>query len=157
MGFDQEEIKNTKTADLILLKRSIVPYLTSKKLKKRNSSFIGLYKRITEELKSRQEISLNANKITLDDADKQDEANSTRTDARSDSSKTVPFLSGIEEQSRENDFLFLKRKISANSVLEIEIPSFLHDKRNRHICAKNECSNENEEVNECITGKLFIN
>lgn len=155
MGFDHKEIKNTQTADLILLKRSIVPYLTSKKLKKRNSSFIDLYKRITQELKSRKESSLNGNKIELDDVEKQDEAHSTRSNARSNSSKSVSFFHGNEEQSGENDNSFLKRKISSSSVLEIEIPSFLHDKKNGQKGAKNECSNDDEGVNECINGKYF--
>ena len=155
MGFDKREITNTKTADLILLKKSIVPYLTSKKLKKRNSSFIDIYKRISEELKSRLESNSNSDKRILEDSDKPDDALSTKTTARSESSKTVCYFSGIDELSGESESYFLKRKISSNSVLEVEIPSFLHDIKNRQIGAKKEGLKENEGVRECISGKLY--
>ncbi len=54
IGFDKKEIKNTSTEDLLTLRKSIVIYLKSKKLKKRNGNFMNVYQRISNELRDRK-------------------------------------------------------------------------------------------------------
>ena len=128
--------------------------MTSKKLKKRNSSFIDIYKRISDELKSRNETASNSSKSIIDE-DKADEVNSTQASGQTESFKTISYFSGIDEPCGSSENYFLKRKISSSVALEVEIPSFLHDKKNRNVGAEKKSSKEKEkeEVKECISGK----
>lgn len=105
IGYDKDEIKNTSTEDLITLRKSIIGYITSKKLKKKNQKFIDVYVRVTAELKNRK----------------------IKTDLRNNQVKTNRRGPGHEVKKEETEGVFLKRKMSFNS-LELEIPSFLHDK-----------------------------
>jgi hypothetical protein len=54
LGFDKDEIKTQSTDDLVLLKKSILSYIHSKRLKKKNHSFVQIYKRIKQELNLRE-------------------------------------------------------------------------------------------------------
>jgi hypothetical protein len=54
IGFQIDEIKSTSTEDLINLRKSLLVYLNSKKLKKRNGNFAHVFKRISHELKERK-------------------------------------------------------------------------------------------------------
>jgi hypothetical protein len=115
-GFEQDEIKNTTTEDLVNLKYSIAGYLKSKKLKKRNMKFMLVYQRITQELKRR-----NGEYVDL--------ADST---TNSDNSR------------------MLSRKVSRSIELtELEIPSFLNDKKEPKTCS--DCWE-----NKGLKGKIFL-
>lgn len=140
----------------MLLKKAIVSYLQSKKLKKRNSSFIDVYKRINEELKSRKETKgdLKNNSICEESENQIEAVTNTTIPSTNPTSKTASFFTESEETSEAKESCFLKRKFSSASVLEVEIPSFLHDKKNAaRDCekTKKEDSQKKEEVN----GKLF--
>ncbi len=132
--------------------------MQSKKLKKRNSSFVEIYKRISDELKIRKGIPVK----TLQEEFEKEEIAYKSILARSNvtSSKTVSFFSENEEKAQENEIYFLKRKISSASVLEVEIPSFLHDKKNKKnqyekVKIEFEKEEEKEDVKECFNGKIL--
>ena len=140
----------------MLLKKAIVSYLQSKKLKKRNSSFIDIYKRINEELKSRKGIKGDPKKNSnCEESENASEAvTNTILASTNPSSKTGSFFGEFEAMSEEKESYFLKRKFSSASVLEVEIPSFLHDKKN----ASRECEKtkkEDSQKKEEVNGKLF--
>lgn len=77
------------------------------------------------------------------------------------STKTVSFFEETEEGKGESEKFYLKRKISTSSVLEVEIPSFLHDKKNGKFGGENlkeedQSKNEKENVKECLNGNESI-
>ena len=99
VGFEEEEIKNTTTEDLLNLKYSIAGYLKSKKLKKRNMKYMLVYQRITKELKLR-----NGEYPDLEDS-------TTNT------------------SSPEEKRMLTRKTSRSIELTELEIPSFLNDKK----------------------------
>merc|ERR1711976_572817 len=111
-------IKKTSTEDLLTLRKSIILYLKSKKLKKRNGNFMDVYQRISAELKERKsgvvEDKTNLKgytkvEIEMDDENLRDQLS----------------ISAFNEGSTQS---FLRRKTSS---IDIHIPSFLNDKKQK--------------------------
>lgn len=126
IGFEKHEIEQTSTEDLITLRKSIVSYLRSKKLKKRNANFIDVCKRINHVLKERDD------KKEIDAKSKEGFVKVELTDNSLDFLSFEPKKStrtGFSEQTEELCLkeTFLKRKTSS-AFLEISIPSFFNDK-----------------------------
>jgi len=53
IGFDSEELKNSKTKDLLHLKNLVASYIKNTSQKMKNCEYLVLYKRILEEIKTR--------------------------------------------------------------------------------------------------------
>ena len=53
IGYEKEELKKTSTDDLLILRKAIYSYLKSPNLKKRNPNYLKLFKRLEEEIKTR--------------------------------------------------------------------------------------------------------
>lgn len=125
IGFNVEEIKKTSTEELIIIKKSIVGYLKSTKLKKRNANFYDVFKRISRELKKRTNPNYKYEESTTTFA----ENNSTKSKAKASSS-----VSKIS---------FLKKK-----SIDIDIPSFFNDKKELQALPKlkNVVYNENKDL-----------
>jgi hypothetical protein len=101
VGFEQDEIRKTSIEDLINLKYSIGGYLKSKKLKKRNMKYMLVYQRITQELKR-----------------------------RNDTGEYSSMMNSTTNTLSLDDKRMLTRKTSRSMELtEVEIPSFLNDKK----------------------------
>jgi hypothetical protein len=135
----------------LTLRKSIAIYLKSKKLKKRNANFMEVYQRISEELKERKTNSNNEENgfegfIKVD-----------ITQKTSMSSSNVISAFNKEENPEK---LFLKRKISM--TIEVEIPSFLNDKKQKveETSVPSNFLIKNEELDKpsykiCINGNFF--
>jgi hypothetical protein len=118
VGFNKEEIQKTSTEDLLALKKTVVAYLKSKKLKKRNGNFMDVYQRINDELKERKKIvieekeSINSGFIKAEISQGSDDRHETTPSATS------------EEETKP--LTFINRKHSM--PFDVEIPSFFNDK-----------------------------
>jgi len=99
-----------------MLRKSIVIYLKSKKLKKRNANFMEVYQRISDELKERKIEARNLEK-GFDGFIKVDITRKT-------SSNSKDAVSILEETKEKK---LLKRKTSM--TIEVEIPSFFNDRK----------------------------
>lgn len=146
IGFQTEEIKKTSTEDLIILRSSIVCYLQSKKLKKRNANYMIVLIRINKELKQRQNTSrtftiheLRKNKeLKTHEKISKNKILTTHKKAQS-FQKLSNFIEEIKVENNANISL-LGRKSSTDSQIEVNIPSFLNDKNS-------ECMTKNQETN----------
>lgn len=144
IGFQMEEIKNTSTEDLLIIRSSILSYLKSKKLKKRNANYMGVFFRINQELSLRKKI---PKFITTTDIVKNLPAKEARNNSENkqnfeafgvsknstnfSSAKAQKLFDFFEyEKNKNNSFdkKLLNRKVSQDSHLEIDIPSFFNDK-----------------------------
>lgn len=135
IGYDKNEIKSTSSGDLVNLRNSIVGYLKSKKLKKRNANFMQVFSRINEELKKRKTIK--------ETEGENDGTHSERVPKR------MLSATGISTNSLDDDNEFkgfLKRKTSSTTVLDINIPSFLNDKKQKTSCEEKKRGMEESEV-----------
>jgi hypothetical protein len=90
---------------------------------------------------------------TKNSSEENEKTNETVTNSNSaltnSSLKSVSMFGEFQEENQEAESFFLKRKVSSASVLEVEIPSFLHDKKNRARYTEKvkEDDKEKEEVN----------
>lgn len=141
IGFDKDEIKKTSTEDLLTLRKSILVYLKSTKLKKRNANFMDAYQRINDELKERKETALRKEncfygyvKVELEQ-----KTNSSTHDSCSNEDNTKKSL--------------LKRKTSG---IEIEIPSFLNDKKQKVEVVFKKEEIEKPTFKKEINGKIYF-
>lgn len=148
IGFQMDEIKKTSTEDLLILRSSIVSYLKSKKLKKRNANYMGVFLRINQELSLRKKI---PKFITTTDIIKNLPAKEAGTGTESklsyesfgihknsncSSAKAQKLFDFFEYEKNKNKSFekkLLSRKVSQDSHLEIDIPSFLNDKNSLKI------------------------
>jgi len=131
IGFDQEEIEKTSTNELLMVRKHVYEYLKSTKLKKRNANFIEVFKRINKELRTRnilpakqlkekrngKEIVFNLIKKTR--CSTNTDSISMRSDERSSST--------VEKFKNSNKDIFLSHK----NYLNIEIPNFFNDKKQK--------------------------
>jgi len=176
IGFQMDEIKKTSTEDLMILRSSIVSYLKSKKLKKRNSNYMGVFLRINQELSLRKRI---PKFITTTDIVKNFPAKETGS-GNSDyklnyegfftpknyncsSAKAQKLFDFFEYEKNRNKGFFDKKLLGNKtflqdaSHLEIHIPSFLNDKYSLKIKKLKETLQENEDdfksalMRECST------
>merc|ERR1712151_408433 len=112
IGYDKEELNNTTTEDLLILKRAIYSYLKSPNLKKRNPNYMKLFKRINEELKRRkgtqEEKKTILHKFSFDKTD-------------------LKFKDEIKENKENIEFLNRKRSCEVKKP-NLAIPEFLQDK-----------------------------
>jgi len=180
IGFQMDEIKNTATEDLLIIRSSVISYLKSKKLKKRNSNYMGVFLRINQELYLRRKI---PKFITITDIVKNlpaKENTNTSQNKQSYESFYVPknfncssikaqkLFDFFEYEKNKNNGLekkLLSRKVSQDVHLEIDIPSFLNDKNSvkikkfkERIQAKEEedIKNSFKECSINFSGKFFI-
>lgn len=109
IGFDKEEIRMTPTADLITIRKAVLGYIRSTKLKKRNVNFLEVYKRINSEIKEREVNERNEQQIFR--------KRYLNSDILFPPKGNICF-------SNENDLLLRKRK----SFDFDEFPDFLNDK-----------------------------
>jgi hypothetical protein len=133
IGFQKEEICRTSTEDLLNLRKSILIYLKSKKLKKRNGNFAEVYKRINEELKDRKEgkKSVVKEEKTIQKAEEletEEDSSIKKTECSNSDISEIEKKNEIEDLNfnREVDLLGKKRKGD-----EISFPSFLNDKQGK--------------------------
>jgi hypothetical protein len=148
VGFNKDEIIKTTTEDLLTLRKSIVLYLKSKKLKKRNANFMEVYTRINEELKMRKIIN------------KKEEESVNFGFIKAEISPQLRKLSSAESSIDKEELLpegkvLLQRKHSM--ALEVEIPSFLNDKKQRK--EQKDSPKKKDEVEKptlkaCFNGKI---
>jgi hypothetical protein len=64
IGFDKEEIEKSSTTDLLMIRKPVLEYLRSTKLKKRNANFMDVFKRINKELRARKILQIKDKKET---------------------------------------------------------------------------------------------
>jgi len=102
------------------LRKSILMYLKSKKLKKRNANFLEVYQRINSELKERKMI-FQKEEVSAKEGFVKVDFSCRKTRSSSDANSTFD----IEEPRRKDSLL--GRKHSMN--IQVEIPSFLNDKK----------------------------
>lgn len=107
IGFDQEEINNLSTQELLVLRSVMQDYLNSTKLKKRNANFKEAYVRITVELKRRKQ-------------DRSREFLENSTNESTGSIATEDY--GDKNVSKQK---LLGRKLKPK--LQLEVPDFLND------------------------------
>jgi hypothetical protein len=157
IGFNLEEIKNTLTEDLLTLRQSVFQYLRSKKLKKRNANFMNVFIRINVELKARNVI------IPSKNADEK-QAGFVKVEISPKRTMSASGLPGLLNYNPEAAITttetFLKRKLSTNAAIEVEIPSFLNDKKQKisnEVELKLKKKNEGEKpvFKSCVNGKLY--
>jgi hypothetical protein len=154
IGFDKKEVQKTRTEDLLMLRKSIVIYLKSKKLKKRNINFMEVYYRINEELKERKNSSYEEKKS--EGFVKADTAPKRKTSATILHSASLSnIVNEFEEKSSENSS-FLKRKTSSAAVLEVEIPSFFNDKKEESKILQKENEKISSPLKDSISGSYRI-
>jgi hypothetical protein len=141
VGFNKEEIKKTATEDLLALRKSVLAYLKSKKLKKRNANFMEVYQRINKELKERKILTLKEEESINQGFVK------VIKSVRSQASATEADSPDDEEEQH-----FLKRKHSMS--ISLEIPSFFNDKKHE---VKIKMKREEEKPLEkpCLSGIFF--
>jgi hypothetical protein len=123
VGFDFNEIKLTTSEDLYNLRKSILLYLKSKKLKKRNGNFMEVFQRINLELRRRKSGKNESDSDTISTNEQ-----SESTPKRSLSFKTSASLP--KDCIDFKDYTFLSRKSSSSSAV-LDIPSFLQDKKQK--------------------------
>lgn len=142
IGFQMDEIKNTSTEDLLILRSSIISYLKSKKLKKRNANYMGVFLRINQELTLRKKIpkfitttdiikNLPSREIgnTSQNYDVHKNLNCSSANAQ----KLFDFFEYEKNKNKAFEKKLLNRKFSQDSHLEIDIPSFFNDKNSLKI------------------------
>jgi hypothetical protein len=139
IGFNKAEIQDTSSEDLINLRKSILLYLKSKKLKKRNGKFADVFKRINEELRRRKSCSSDAETASQTSESCENKSIAPKRTASSSFSSSIS-LDNIDFK----DYTFLGRKQSSStSILNLDIPNFLNDKITKEI-KKNIQSTENK-------------
>jgi len=176
-----DEIKKTSTEDLIILRSSILAYLKSKKLKKRNSNYMSVFLRMNYELSQRKK---SPKFITVSDIIKEipqkksENLQSEKIEKFEDFAieknlrgselkphKYFDFFEYEKNKEKSAESKFLNRKLSQDSHLEIDIPSFLNDKNSLKIKKLKESLQVNEKkillnsINNPttnISGKNFI-
>jgi hypothetical protein len=137
IGFEQEEIDQTETEDLLTIRRAVYGYLKSKKLKKRNANFMEVFCRINRELKKRNTraglskaakvgfkcegdvFKLIKSQNSLKHSIKHSAPSTNSTDSESN------FTCETTVNSPEE--IFLKKKLMS----ELEIPDFFNDKKSK--------------------------
>ncbi len=135
-------------------------YLKSKKLKKRNANYMGVFLRINQELALRKKI---PKFITTTDIIKnlpsKESGNSTENkpnyesfgmpkNSNCSSAKAQRLFDFFEYEKNKNksfDKKLLSRKVSQDSHIEIDIPSFLNDKNSLKIKKLKESLHAREE------------
>ena len=122
VGFNKEEIIKTSTEDLLALRKSVLLYIKSKKLKKRNANFKDVYQRINQELNERKHLTKKE-----EESINQGFVKVVHTESRR--SMSTSELTSAKEDSLVEAQHFLKRKHSL--AIEVEIPSFFNDKKQR--------------------------
>jgi len=149
VGFNKQEIKKTSTEDLLTLRKSILLYLKSKKLKKRNANFMDVYYRINEELKERKHISKKEEESVNSGFVKAEIASQSKLNLNSESHLS-------NDDFVQESKIFLKRKHSMS--LEVDIPSFLNDKKQKKEISISTKNDEIEKPNlkPFLNGNLYI-
>jgi hypothetical protein len=142
VGFNKEEIKKTGTEDLLALRKSVLAYLKSKKLKKRNANFMEVYQRINQELKERKILTL-----------KEEESINQGFVKVIKSGRSQVSATEADSPNDEEGELFLKRKHSM--TISLEIPSFFNDKKNQTE-SKMKKVEEKPVDKPCLTGTIFL-
>jgi hypothetical protein len=133
IGFEQEEIDQTETEDLLTIRRAVYGYLKSNKLKKRNANFMEVFCRINRELKKRNTRAglSKAHKVgfrcegNVFKLIKSPNSNSFKDSEPSTDytvSETNITCSELAQNSPEN--FFLNKKL----FRELDIPDFFNDK-----------------------------
>lgn len=150
IGFKQEEIRKTTTDDLLNLRTSILGYLKSKKLKKRNAKFMEVYIRINEELIHR--------KTHQDEVFPENDPRSFDFQGlppKRSMSSSIPSGTSLERLDDLKEEKLLRRKSSMNSMWELEIPSFFHDKRQKTDTEQknNDIKKKKDEIEKPAKGK----
>ncbi len=141
-----DEIKKTSTQDLMILRSSIIAYLRSKRLKKRNSNYMNVYVRMNYELNLRKK---NLNFSSFSDAineteDKKMENSIKGKDTTTEENLFIKktnnsdltekkFYDSFEYCKKNSEINLLSRKLTQDSHLKIDIPSFLNDKKSLEI------------------------
>lgn len=142
VGFNKEEIKKTPTDDLLALRKSVLLYLKSKKLKKRNANFMEVYQRINEELKERKS-----------QTKKEEESKNLGFVKVIQSQWTSGSNSETNSETDQESRAFLKRKHSMN--IQVEIPAFLNDKKQKNdSIAKKEEEKPSDKA--CVNGIFYL-
>ncbi len=151
IGFDQYEIENTSTPDLLMIRKPVYQYLKSTKLKKRNANFIDVFKRINKELRDRnvikerplkkvvfglkKKIKLNEIVDTKQRDLKREDSTKDETSSSLDSNYNLGLSKVISMDSTNGESLVSNTSSTSNTrtcSIDIEIPGFLND-----ICIKN--------------------
>lgn len=147
-------------------------YLKSKKLKKRNANFMEVFQRINEELKTRKSNVSDEQILEYSGIRKESFDNLSKVEIipKRTMSSTLSVKSSLdcEETGTEAPVKMLKRKVSTSQVLlEVEIPSFFHDKNQRfqfgetkqkpETVKKNQKTEDLEKptFKKCISGKFY--
>jgi len=136
VGYDKDEIKQTSTQDLIMLRKATFSYLKSPNLKKRNPNYLKLFKRITEELHKRkltqeEKLYLKSESFSNPKDNEDNAKNRTNFDYKYKGSLLNDDCKESKNTYINAQFLKRKRANTCESPSSIDIPSFLQDKYNK--------------------------